>query len=585
MWWMLGLHEHSLPGRGRPCLTIAGRWRLWHGRPAPGLGVHRVSVPGCDLVVLGYCPAAEADLHRVANDVAAGEVDALDRVGGSRVVLAARHEEVLICGDLAGQRPVYYPRTPGTGLVAGSHARLVAANAGVPGAADVWWPRTPWRAVNVLRPGWTMRIARDGTTTQTCRVPLPLPGRSTKDAAAVLSESLRRAVASRVKAASRPTADFSGGLDSSTLAVLASADVDELPALTAATEGVDDAEVAIQAARQIPALRHRVITEPPTLLPYADLDRTPLTDEPWLGTVTGARERWWLGLVRSEGSDLHLSGDGGDGVLIATPAYLADLVSPRHGPMLWRHTVGWARLRHQAPHALIRAALALHSTSYAQACRDAARQLRSNAPVRHGWTRLISWFNVTGAADWATPEGRAVVADMLHEHAEANAEASVPGRMGVGDSAALLALHAFARQQRLDAEVAEQWSVNHHAPYLDDEVVRACWSVPAWQRTTPEQAKPLLRLAMGGTVPACVLDRRTKGNYTTPAYHGLRANVDTLRDLVNSLRLAEVGLVDRNKVMAELNRGINGHSIRLAAFDVLIGTEIWLRAGTATDPS
>ncbi|MPY98143.1 MAG: lasso RiPP family leader peptide-containing protein [Actinophytocola sp.] len=39
MWWMLGSHEHSPLGRDRPCLTIAGRWRLWHGPAACGLAV------------------------------------------------------------------------------------------------------------------------------------------------------------------------------------------------------------------------------------------------------------------------------------------------------------------------------------------------------------------------------------------------------------------------------------------------------------------------------------------------------------------------------------------------------------------
>src|SRR5690606_15912791 len=137
--------------------------------------------------------------------------------------------------------------------------------------------------------------------------------------------------------------DFSGGLDSSSLAVLASAVAGEVPALTVATEGVDDVAVAAEAARQVPTLRHHVIAEPSALLPYADLERTPLTDEPWLGAVTSARERWWMQQVCSAGSDLHLSGDGGDGVLLATPAYLADLVSARQGRALWRHAVASAR--------------------------------------------------------------------------------------------------------------------------------------------------------------------------------------------------------------------------------------------------
>lgn len=592
MWWMLGSHEHSPPGCDRPWLTIIGRWRLWHGAVAPGAGMRHVSVPGCDLIVLGCCPATEADLDRVARDLAAGHAAALQRVDGSCVAIAARDDDVLVCGDLAGQRPVYYPRAPRRGLMAASHAHPLRMNAGigagldwdwlaahllVPGAADVWWTRTPWLDVSALRPGWTLRVADDGTITQACDTTLPAPAENLEDSATALFESLQQAVDSRIREAKRPTADFSGGLDSSTLAVLASGRVQELPALTVATEGVDDAEVARRTARYLPTLRHRVITEPTTLLPYADLERTPITDEPWFGAATCARERWWLEQVSAEGSDLHLSGDGGDGVLLATPAYLADLASGGRGRELWRHAVGWARLRHQAPHSLLRAAVALRCTSYAQACRDAADQLVMNARTARGWAGLVSWFSVSAAAGWATREGRSVVAGMLREHAETHTHPSVPGKLGIGDTAAFLALNTFARRQRLDVAVAEQWSVNHHAPYLDDGVVRACWSLAAWQRTTPAQAKPLLRHAMKNSVPASVLDRGTKGDYTTSAYLGMRANANMLRELVNSSRLAEIGLLDKSKMMAELNRGINGSSIRLAAFDAMIGTELWLR--------
>ena len=36
MWWMLGLHEHSLPGRGRPCQSRHRPAMVRHGRPRPG---------------------------------------------------------------------------------------------------------------------------------------------------------------------------------------------------------------------------------------------------------------------------------------------------------------------------------------------------------------------------------------------------------------------------------------------------------------------------------------------------------------------------------------------------------------------
>lgn len=112
----------------------------------------------------------------------------------------------------------------------------------------------------------------------------------------------------------------------------------------------------------------------------------------------------------------------------------------------------------------------------------------------------------------------------------------------------------------------------------DDGVVRACWSVPASVRTTPEQPKPLLRHAVGGLVPASIIDRRTKGDYTALSYRGLHRNADALDDLLASSRLDALGLIDAQAVRAELGKGAQGVPIRLGAFDTVIGVELWLRS-------
>jgi asparagine synthase (glutamine-hydrolysing) len=194
----------------------------------------------------------------------------------------------------------------------------------------------------------------------------------------------------------------------------------------------------------------------------------------------------------------------------------------------------------------------------------------------------VVWFGASGAATWATPEAREMVTDTLREHAEQHRTPVVPGEFGIGDTAAWLSLNAFARGQRVYDQMAAACGVNHHAPYLDDGVVRACWSVPAWVRTTPEQAKPLLAHAVRDLVPHRLVGRRTKGDYTELAYQGLRRHADALTDLFTRSRLAELGLVDEARVVAELRRGVAGLPIRLGAFDAVLATELWLRAPDAT---
>jgi asparagine synthase (glutamine-hydrolysing) len=123
------------------------------------------------------------------------------------------------------------------------------------------------------------------------------------------------------------------------------------------------------------------------------------------------------------------------------------------------------------------------------------------------------------------------------------------------------------------------------SPYLDDGVVRACWSVPASVRTSPGQAKPLLRQAVSELVPASIVERRTKGDYTALSYRGLRRNVDAIDDVLRSSRLAELGLIDADAVRAELHKGASGLAIRLGAFDTVLGAELWLRSTQSDTPA
>jgi asparagine synthase (glutamine-hydrolysing) len=402
--------------------------------------------------------------------------------------------------------------------------------------------------------------------------------------AEALRVALRRAVAHRVEVADVLTADLSGGLDSSAVAALAVLDCPQLRAVTLQVDGVDDATAAAHVADLVPGLEHEVVRVPQAVLPYSDLDRVPVVDEPADFLVASAWSRWWRQTLAAGGSDLHLTGDGGDGVLLAVPSYLADLAAPRTIRELWRHANGWARLRNQSPAVLIRVAAEVRRTSYRDALTRAADRLTSGDPAPSGWARLVSWLEVGGVSAWATPDARQLAADCLRSHAAEHDASVVPGQFGIGDSTAWLSLNAFARGLRAPVSLAEECGISLQSPYLDDSVMRACWSVPASVRTTPDRAKPLLRCAVDGLVPATILDRNTKGDYTALSYRGLRANVDALDDLLSSSRLGELGLIDIDTVRAELHKGASGVSIRLGAFDAVVGTELWLQS-TSDSPT
>ncbi|HEY6421998.1 MAG TPA: asparagine synthase-related protein [Pseudonocardiaceae bacterium] len=101
---------------------------------------------------------------------------------------------------------------------------------------------------------------------------------------------------------------------------------------------------------------------------------------------------------------------------------------------------------------------------------------------------------------------------------------------------------------RIQVELAAGQGVALHAPYLDDAVVAACLAVPAAERTSPRQAKPLLRAAMTGHVPDAALVRSTKGDYSMLAYRGLSRHRSTVGDLLTNSRLAGLGYLPRGSM-------------------------------------
>ncbi|MGH3625655.1 MAG: albusnodin/ikarugamycin family macrolactam cyclase [Sciscionella sp.] len=597
MWWLASAVDRRTPhtpnvGASPDCAVVTtDRLRLWHGPSGSVVRLSRVDVPGCQLLVAGCCTTPEPELHAVADRLAQGDTTALGAVDGSCVVIAVRSDDVLVAGDLAGQCPVFFTRIDGT-VVVGSHAGNLAELVGgtldrawlatrllVPTASDVWWTGTPWQAVHTVRPGWLLGIDSAGQATTTRWLDLGAPTAALADGGHALQVALQQAVAGRVAEADQPTLDLSGGLDSSTVAVLATAVADgPIRALTLTVDGVDDAAAAVRVADAVDGLIHEQMDIPESVLPYSDLDQLPVVDEPGDYLVAGAWGRWWRERVAEYGSDVHLGGDGGDGVLLALPSYLADLAGPRTARTLWRHASGWARLRHQSPRTLIRAASVVRRTPYRVALTRAADNLINGSGGPTGWARLVSWVDLSGASTWATTEARRLVGERLRQHADEHTAPVVPGTFGIGDATAWLSLNAFSRGLRSDVELAASCGVTLQSPYLDDGVVRACWSVPAFVRTTPDQPKPLLRHAVDGLVPSSIVDRRTKGDYTALSYRGLQRNADQLDHLLAFSRLAALGLINIRAVRDELRKGAAGIPIRLGAFDAVIGMELWLRS-------
>jgi hypothetical protein len=376
----------------------------------------------------------------------------------------------------------------------------------------------------------------------------------------------------------RPAADRPAGTDPEVLA--------------AVTHGEDD---RLALAVDVPRLRHIVL---PPGLPYTEVADDPLagplTDEPGPALTSAARigERFDAG-----GAD-HLTGYGARQVLDGHPARLADLIrSGRSRELLAplaalagadRAVGGVLTGAVRTPVTVLRAAHRLARARYADALDDLAVQLT----VRHfgrpagaegtagaSSAADLAWTVPGPAARWLSDEALATVSQRLRVAARGPAPAEPPGARR-----ARLALHRHAAAYRTLVQAAEQHGQRLHAPFLDNQVVRAARLLPDDTRLHPGARHALLRSVLTGAgrtdLPAD-WGRGPRPDRADAARHGLRLASDGLAELFREPLLAEAGLIDLPAVRRTLSAAAEPATDlppgTLAGLADLVATELWLR--------
>ncbi|MEU0373034.1 asparagine synthase-related protein [Streptomyces sp. NPDC006283] len=400
-------------------------------------------------------------------------------------------------------------------------------------------------------------------------------------------------------------ADLSGGSASSTLALLA-AGLPGVPGtvlghgtgagerlLTVtfndlATSGHELREPELERARAIaanPRLHHVVVAAGEEALPYAGLDSGPLTDEPAPSLVTAERHRGRL----SAGSADHFTGTGARQVLDAHPARLADLLLDRRRRHLLRPVTALARSERPSPQALFvpltvyRAARRLARTPYRTGLETAADLLlaanRPGPALRNGAVgaslAALAWSRPGPAARWLTGEALAEVSVRLTEAATRPTSVQRPG-----EARARAALTRHASDHRILEQAAEIRSQRLHAPFLDNQVVRACRDLPESLRVQPGARSAVLRTVLAGTgiheLPPG-WGSPTHASSADAARAGLRAALPHLMALFEAPLLADAGLVEARVVRKALRAASEGGAVPLDGLADLVSTELWLR--------
>ena len=550
------------------------------------------------VAILGSCLATRKELlsalHRAD---AVKNYDELTRFPGSYSVILATDGYVRISADPTGLKPVFYAVTKDYTVYSSSSLTVaqavrstvdrswLAARLILPGVPGLIAHESPFVGVQAVPHGQWLELT-SGKATLRPYWKTPEPTLSARETATRLREEIVNAIEGRLDLATgQVTSDVSGGLDSTSLSLLAAERLARQGRKLVTLTGVgtpdprnEDFAHARAAIGYYDNIRPIIIGEDDLASVYADLDQGPLTDEPTSAACAFKRLRQRFALLQREGCEMHMCGEGGDAVLQGPPSYLADLVQCRRIATLRRHARGWAAsLRTTSPAKLVLQAVRLSRLGYAdwlaeQADRLEAQDMSINRSIDKRRESLDWGWQSASREEWFPVEARGLVGERLRLYSLAAA----PYSQRPGQHQQVAAVVDAGRSTRMLEQVADAFPLTLESPYLDPSVVEVCLSARTEERTDPYRPKPLLVQALGGDLPTSVLARRNKGYYSRTSFRAIEANAAGIQRLFDRSMLADLGLLDVDSFRTTVANCAAGRSMERRAFSETIAAEMWL---------
>ncbi|MEU6735594.1 asparagine synthase-related protein [Streptomyces physcomitrii] len=594
---------------------------------------------GTRIAVLGICGASDEQLRIGLFAARGGALRHLTHWPGSYTAVVQVGRRITVCGDLAGARPVFHtPWHEGTAYATAALplADLVEANLDIghlaallaaPDVPEALHDSTPYLGVRRVPPGHAL-ILRAGAREiagyePVASLAVAAPAQDAESAVHGVQEALVESVRARLAAPRHVPgegidagpvpgmgpeerrgprrlpvpgigADLSGGTASATLALLAAG----LPGMPGTVLGhgtgagerllavtfndlvVPGREAEVERAGALaanPRLHHVVVAAAEESLPFGVLDG-PLTDEPGPSLISAARHRNRL----ASGSADHFTGYGARQVLDAHPARLADLLMDRKRRHLLRPVAALTKADGSVlvPARVYGAARRLARTPYrtgidALADRLLRRAFTDPAEPLGATLAALSWGRPGPAARWLTGEALAEVSVRLQG---ATARGGPGPGQHPGEFRARAALARHAADLRVLEQAAEIRFQRLHAPFLDNQVVRACRALPETLRVQPGARAAILRAVLEGAgVAELPPGWGTPGPGSTAAMRtGLRVAVGDLLDLFDAPLLAQAGLIEARVVRKALRAASQGAPLPLDGLADLVSLELWL---------
>jgi asparagine synthase (glutamine-hydrolysing) len=355
---------------------------------------------------------------------------------------------------------------------------------------------------------------------------------------------LRSAVRERIRGCTM--AHFSGGMDSTSVAMLAREEIargagsaplhvvslvyEQLPKLSRERAYVE------HALAQIPdAAVHRIVAD--GLLDYDSFWNAPWHDEPYPALWRMSRSQASVDAAVSAGASTILTGFGADELVNLQPYYLTDLVRNGKLAAAWSEAGRWARARNCSRWKILKPfALAPLAARLAAVCPIAGGS-RSGRLTTQNDASVPPWVGPEFAARHRLSHRlRSNVRDVFTRHRNSNVSVTL---------SALLSRPGDVTRWSLAAP--RGIAIAH--PFLDPRLLSFGLGIQLNQRPEPEPLKPTLARAMRDRLPSLVTNRRSKGHFDEVYYCGLRKNIVRLESMVRAAPGEVDAIFDREQLI------------------------------------
>lgn len=437
------------------------------------------------------------------------------------------------------------------------------------------WPlseETLWKGIAGVPGGYGLTLYPNGSRSLSPWWQPPEPDLSMTQGAAQVADALEKAISARTKDSQRPVCtDFSGGMDSTTLAFFAADQVASLVTVhnEPLGEANDDTVWAERCALELPNATHIKIARGTAPRLYSNLT-LPGVDLDGPSPFARARDLYehLAKVTARSGAKYHLGGVGGDELFQPTVLTLIALAQTDFMTALphvrkFRHRYRWSLRQTNA--------IFSKKPAFHRWLATAANELES----LRSWSSApdTDWEVGPRMPPWATSDAVAAVHQRILKAAE---EYPVPLSPLPVDHSVVRLMQVNGTAMRFNNKIAMRHGVSLEAPFADDRVIEAALSVRLESRLADGRPKAVLERAARGRVPH-VFDRTTKGDYSAEIYDGLKHGLPGLDELCEDLALGAAGLVNP-PALRKIIMGLHPDVRPLTPLDSTIGLELWLRA-------